>query len=111
MAWGRNRNRPGHTLDALTAEASAELHDAHTFVVRIEHVQKDELLASPDPLAGRIFAVGELSAGYRHDFARSEHAVAGLGVLGAVAAVPNELRSRYGDRPLSVLVFLRLGLR
>ena len=111
LAWGRNQNHPGHTLDAFMLEASAEVHESHTLFMRAEHVQKDELFVAPDARAGRVFEVGALKAGYRYDLWRSEHAVTGLGVLGSLAFVPSELRSAYGNSPASVLVFLHVGLR
>lgn len=111
LAWGRTRNRPGNTLDAFTAEANAELRGEHTLLLRAEVVEKDELFVAPDPRAGRVFDVGELSAGYRYDFLRTEHAATGLGILGTLAFVPSELQNTYGNSPASVLVFLHVGLR
>jgi hypothetical protein len=111
LAWGRTQNQPGNTLDAFTAEASATLHETHTLLARAEHVQKDELFVAPDPLAGRIFEVSELSAGYRYDFLRTEHTASGLGVLGTLAFVPSGLQNAYGNSPVSVLLFLHVGLR
>ncbi len=111
LAWGRNRNRPGHVLDAFTAEASAVLQEAHNVFARAEHVQKDELFLPGAPRAGRAFEVSELSAGYRYDFLRAPHVVTGIGVLGSVALVPGELRDTYGNNPTSALVFVHVGLR
>ena len=111
LAWGRNRNQPGHTLDAFTAEASAELHKVHTLFARAERVQKDELFLAPDANSGRVFQVGELSAGYRYDFLCSSHVATGLGVLGTLAFVRSDLHDAYGSSPSSVLVFMRVGLR
>jgi hypothetical protein len=111
LAWGRGRNRPGHTLDAFTAEASAELPQAHTLLLRAEVVEKDELFVAPDPRAGSVYEVGELSAGYRYDLLRSEHTAIGLGVLGTLAFVGSELQNSYGGHPVSALLFLHAGLR
>jgi hypothetical protein len=111
LAWGRTENHAGNTLDAFTAEVSATLNDTHTLFARAEQVQKDELFIAPDPRAGQVFEVGELSAGYRYDFLRSEHAASGLGVLGTLVFVPGELQNTYGKSPASVLVFLHVGLR
>ncbi len=111
LAWGHTRNRPGNTLDAFTAEASAALHEAHTLLLRAEFVEKDELFVAPDPRAGRIFDVGELSAGYRFDFLRTEHTATGLGALGTLAFVESALHNAYGGHPASVLVFLHVGVR
>jgi hypothetical protein len=111
LAWGRNRNRPGNILDAFTAEAATRLGEAHTIMARAERVEKDELFVEPDPRAGRVFGVGELSAGYRFDFLHQGHFAAGVGTLGMITFVPDELRSTYGDHPASVALFAHLELR
>ena len=110
LAWGRARNQPGHTLDAFTAEASAQVHQAHYLLLRIERVEKDELFLAPDARAGAIFAVGELSAGYRFDVWRSAHTATGIGALGTLAFVPHAIQDAYGDLPASILLFLHVGL-
>jgi hypothetical protein len=111
LAWGRNRNEPGHTLDALTAEVAAQIGEVHMVFVRGEHVEKDELFPGPDPRAGETFPVSEMTAGYRYDFWRSEHLVTGIGGLGTLALVPRRLDDAYGRTPASALVFIRLALR
>jgi hypothetical protein len=111
VAWGRNLNRPGNTLDAHTAEATAEFGEKHTIFARAERVQKDELFQAPDPRAGQVFNVGEFTAGYRYDFWRGAHVATGLGALGTLAVIPGDLRGAYGTNPSSVLVFAHFGLR
>ncbi len=111
LAWGRNRNRPGHTLDAFTAEAAAELQARHAVFARLEHVEKDELFVEPDPRAGQVFNVGEFTAGYRYDFWKREHLVVGAGAAGTLAQIPSELRGAYGRSPTSAMVFMRAALK
>lgn len=111
VAWGRNRNRPGHTLDAFTAETAAQLGEKHTLLARAERVEKDELFVEPDPRVGRVFDVGEITAGYRFDFWHSEHVATGIGAVGTLALIPSELRSAYGKRPFSALILAHIGLR
>ena len=111
FAWGQNRNRPGHSLDALTAEAALQSGERHTVFARLEWVEKDELFIKPDPLAGRVFEVGELTAGYRYDFLRRDHAAVGIGVSGTLSLIPNAVRDDYGDSPASGLLFLHAALR
>ena len=65
-------------------------------------------MSSAAPL--RDIAVGELSAGYRYDFWRTEHTATGLGALGTLAFLPGDVQNGYGRRPASALVFLRVGL-
>lgn len=110
VAWGRNRNRPGHILDAFTAEAAASFSERHTLFARAERVEKDELFLEPDPREGETFKVGELTAGYRYDVLRREHAAIGLGAAATISQVPSELRDVYGDSPASILVFLHAAL-
>jgi hypothetical protein len=111
LGWGRDQNRPGHTLGALTVEATAEVFEAHTMFFRAERVQKDELFLPSDPRAGFVFSVGELTAGYRFDFWRVDHFAAGVGFLGTAALIPESLREAYGQSPTSGALFLHVGLR
>jgi hypothetical protein len=111
LAWGQTQNRPGHTLDAFASEAAASVGAAHTFMARAERVEKDELFTAPDPRAGQIFDVGELSAGYRFDVLRRDHWVVGIGALGTLSFVPEELQDAYGSTPVSGALFAHVGLR
>ena len=112
LAWGRNRNRPGRTLDAVLVEAGLELHDRHHVFLRAEHVQKDELFFEPDPRAGQAFDVGALTAGYRIDLWRSGPVRGGLGALGTLSQVPAGASPAYGSgTPRSAMVFAHLELR
>jgi len=73
-------------------------------------VEKDELFLEPDARAGQVFNVGELTAGYRYDFLRSDHVAIGIGAAGTLSLVPRELRSDYGDTPGSALLFVHAAL-
>lgn len=95
LAWGRNANEPGYILDGFLAEAAARLGDAHTLMARFEHVAKDDLIVG----SGLVYQVGEMTAGYRYDFWRVTHAVAGIGVTGTLSLVPGELHEEYGSHP------------
>jgi len=111
VAWGQNHNRPGHTLNAFTAEAAFQSGERHTVFARAERVEKDELFAESDPRAGEVFEVGELTGGYRVDFVRHDHWLLGVGAAGTLSFVPSELRPDYGDTPASVLIFVHTALR
>jgi len=111
LAWGQDQNLPGHTLNAYTVEGALALDARHTLFARAEQVQKDELFVEPDPLAGRVFSVGELTAGYRYDFVRRDRGTVGLGAAGTLSWVPDDAKSAYGDHPLAALLFLRAALR
>ena len=111
LAWGRAQNHPGNTLDAFAGEAAVSMGGPHTFMARAESAEKDELFTAPDPRAGQIFDVGELSAGYRFDFLRRDHWAVGVGALGTISFVPEELQDVYGSAPASGALFAHVGLR
>jgi hypothetical protein len=108
FAWGRNAKSPGNSLDALLLESAASFGPAgrHTVFGRIERVKEDELFES-GPLAGRIFTVEKLSAGYIYDVLQRNDVRLGLGGVGSVALLPSNLDAAYGSRPFSWMVFLR----
>ena len=111
VAWGRNRSRPGPILDAFTAEAAVQLQEKHTLFARAERVEKNELFPEGDSRSGEAFDVGELSLGYRYDFWRNQHLATGLGVLGTLSLVPQEIQDVYGNNPTSGMVFAHVELR
>ena len=110
LAWGRDRNRPGHSLDAALAEIAAQLGDAHTVFARVEGVEKDELFAPPDARAGQVFHVGDLSAGWRFDFRRTAPLRLGAGVAAGAPVLPPALRSAYGEHPGWIVLFAHAEL-
>ncbi|HEX7077586.1 MAG TPA: hypothetical protein VF363_04135 [Candidatus Eisenbacteria bacterium] len=111
LAWGRNRNRPGHTLDGIDLETAARVAEKHTFFARAERAEKDELFPASDPRDGRVFDVGQVSAGYRFDFWRRGHAALGVGAMGTVSIVPRSIQDAYGDGPTSGMLFAHAELR
>lgn len=109
VAWGQDRNKPGHTLDAWLAESEL-MPDAHdTFFARAERVQEDELFTTGSPLAGDVFGVGKLSVGYIHDWHLAAHLKFGVGGLVSAYALPGQVQTAY-DSPHSYMLFLRLKL-
>jgi hypothetical protein len=112
LAWGRNANRPGNTLDAFILEGTVRLLERHTAFGRVERLENDELLAGHhdgDDHHGEVFRVGALAGGYLYDLWRREPWVVGLGGLARVSFVPRDLAEAYGGRrPFSWGVFLRL---
>src|SRR5262249_32113956 len=111
IAWGEDRNDPGHSLDALLLEGALEWDGRHTAFARAERAEKDELFVAPDPRTGNVFVVYDVTAGYRLDFLRRDHLALGVGGSGTWSAVPADLRDAYGAHPLSALLFLRAALR
>jgi hypothetical protein len=110
FAWGQNAKSSGHTLDALLVEAALSFGPTgrHTVFGRAERVQEDELIADGEPLAGRIFTVDKLSAGYVYDLLQRDGVRFGLGGVGSVAILPSALDPSYGKSPFSWMVFLRV---
>ncbi len=111
VAWGRNSNAPGRTLDAFLLELAAGVGERHTLFMRAEQAKKDELFRSPEPRAGRPFDVGELTAGYRCAVVQSAHTELALGVSGSVTFVPLALQDAYGVHPASFVATLSARLR
>ncbi len=111
LTWGRNRNRPGPTLDGVALESAVQLQEKHTLFARVERVEKNELFPEGDPRDGQVFDVGEVSAGYRFDFWRSRHVALGIGALGSVSIVPRVIQDAYDDKPTSGMIFTHAELR
>jgi hypothetical protein len=110
FAWGRNYDRPGNRLDAFLLESAANL-GRHTLFGRAENVEKDELFDAPNPLAGDVFRVSELTLGYVYDLPVTRRLALGFGVEGTVNLVPDSIKFAYGDNPTGYMPFLRLKVR
>jgi hypothetical protein len=110
LAWGRDRNQPGHVLDGFSAEAAAELRETHSLFARAEWVKKDELFSGSSAPAGQVLEVGKVSAGYRYDFWHGPHVTTGIGALGSLIDVPAAARSAYGNSTAGAMVFVHVAL-
>jgi hypothetical protein len=110
IAWGRDADQPGHTLDAFLLESAVSWR-RHTFFMRAENVKKDELFQPPSPLAGDIFRVGAVSLGYIYDIPIVEHLALGFGAMGTVDAIPTAIAPYYGSGPVSYMLFTRLRIK
>ena len=86
-------------------ESAVTLGDRNTLFGRVEQQQNDELTQ-----LGEVFNVAKFSLGYIWDGVRIESFRGGLGVLGSVALIPQELRGDYGDTPVSWMAFLRVRI-
>jgi hypothetical protein len=111
LAWGRNHNRPGETLDAVLLEAAVVRDERHVFFGRLERAEKDELFEHDEPLAGRVFDVGAATVGYRYDWTLGRQLTLGLGGLLTGYDLERELQGEYGQHPLSFMFSSRLRLR
>jgi hypothetical protein len=111
LAWGQNRDQPGHVLQGVLLESAVAL-GGHTLFARAETVQKDDLFAAPDPLAGQVFGVSETTLGYVYDIPVARHVALGIGLQGTIDFVPAALRAAYGaTQPGGAMPFLRLMIR
>lgn len=110
LAWGRDNNTPGNTLDAFLLESTVSWHQ-NTLFARAENVAKDELFPSSSLLAGDIFDVSGFSLGYVYDIPVADHLALGLGAMGTVDAVPSAIQPSYGSSPVSYMLFTRLKIK
>jgi mono/diheme cytochrome c family protein len=110
LAWGRNHNRPGHSLDMFLVEAAASF-GPQTIFARAEAGKKDELFGEDDPRAVRVFRIGQASGGYIYEVATSTHTAIGIGGSAGISFVPDDLVPAYGDMPFSGTIFARARLK
>ena len=118
LAWGRNRNRPGATLDAFLGEATFTVRERHRVFARGEVAEKDELFDEGHPFEGRVFTVGKAEIGYLYEFYRAPRVALGLGATGSLYFVPDPIEvfdtiigGEYGDAPAGGMLYLRAVLR
>jgi hypothetical protein len=72
---------------------------------RVELVDKNELSVPGS------FRIGAYTAGYTRDFDLIPRIATGLGTNFTLYSMPAALHPVYGQRPVSVLVFLRFKLK
>jgi hypothetical protein len=111
LAWGRNRNRPGRTLDAFILESTLSVRSRHTFMGRAEVAEKDELFEEGDPLGDRAYTVKKIGVGYVYDPLLRPHLAVGVGAYGTVSVVPEAIVAACESEPLSGMIFLRAKIR
>ena len=110
FAWGQNQDMPGDRQDAYLLEATAVFAGTHTVFARGERVNKNELFLPGSLQAGGEFTVNKISWGYIFDVPALKRLSLGIGGLGSVALLPEELRPAYGNDPWSFMLFTRLKL-
>ena len=110
LAWGRNDKRGPDgrkTLPGCLLESTL-VADRLTVFGRIEQVMNDELFDDAgSPLAGQTFRIRKFELGTIFDIARTGPVAWGLGVSAATFAVPDAVKTVYGEHPRSLLVFLQ----
>jgi len=109
--WGRNRNQPGRSLNGYLVESAMEFYNSHVLFGRWEYVAKEGLFAPPSPKASTVYKVRKIDFGYLYEFPLIPYTLWGLGVVGSASIVPGSIKSSYGGKPYSYMVFLRVELK
>lgn len=110
VAWGVNVHDPGHTLHGFLLESALSIKKTHTVFGRAETAAKDELFPEGDPLHGNVFHVAKVSLGYIYDWPAWRRVQWGIGGLGSLSFVPNQLEDVYDETPVSFMIFARAKL-
>jgi hypothetical protein len=107
VIWGRvHKIGEGANLNGYGFESVARFAQKNYVTGRAELVDKDELLAG-----GQVFRVDAYTIGYTRDFYLLPRISTGLGANFTTYGMPAALHPYYGERPVTVLVFLRFKLR
>jgi hypothetical protein len=111
-AWGRDRNAPGHTLDAYLLESAATL-GRHSLFTRAETADKDELF-DDDPTSPnyrRVFNVSKISLGYSYTTPLNRAFALDVGGLVSKYGLPSSLTTTYRADPTAFMLFTRVWIR
>jgi hypothetical protein len=101
--WGRvHKLADKANLDGYTFETLARFRKLNAVTARVEIVDKDEL-----PVPGQ-YRIGAYTAGYTRDVRLLPGIATGLGVNFTTYSMPAPIHALYGQRPVAVLIFLRL---
>lgn len=110
-AWGHKALSNGRNLDGLLVESTFKIMKKHTFFVRVERVDKNELFIAPNPLADQVFLVYQATFGYILDFPPVSNFQFGFGGLATLDFLTADLQGSYGSAsPFSYLLFARVKL-
>jgi hypothetical protein len=117
--WGRvHKESHDNTIEAMTLESTLRVGRRHTFAVRFEDAEKDELFPHRHP-GGRIerpappvtaFRVRAATAGYTFDFYRRGPTAIGAGGNYTWYRFPGILTGFYGERPRTRVLYVRMRL-
>ncbi len=108
--FGRNDPSEGPATNAGLGEAALMLRREHTVFTRAELLEKTgHDLALPEAMENETFGIASFSAGYVYDATRLGHVVPGIGFVGTLNAIGDNLEPFYGTRtPWGAMVFVRL---
>ena len=110
LAWGRNsptgtRASNGFLLDHATTFAQRQ-----TVYARLEHLDRDDLLAAAQPGAGQYHGVSKFTLGASRQIATAAHAALSLGAQLSTHRGDAVLAGDYGAHPYGLVVYLRAML-
>ena len=123
LIWGRNHKTANHSnINSYLAESVFQFQQKNYLTGRIELVDKDELLDDQfgiqsginQPLGlpvGSVFRIAAFTLGYTRDFSLLPGIQTGFGGNFTLYRIPSAIRPLYGDRPSSVIVYLRFRLK
>lgn len=111
IAWGRNDNEPGNTLNAVLLESAYRFRMRHSLLGRAEWAQEDELVPHvhvPGQIAALpVTEVARVSVGYLYDFIAGPSGRLGVGVVASMNFVDDVLEPFYGGDPAGYSLYLR----
>jgi hypothetical protein len=110
LAWGRDAPSGQRHTDGYLLDSAVRLAGGHTLFCRYEHVVKDDLFESGQPLFGVPFLIQKASLGYVFDFAEYRHLRFGIGGVFSRFSIPSALVPWYGSEPDGYSVFIRAKL-
>lgn len=102
LIWGWN-HKEEHEIYGIVAETTLRFNTSNYLSGRFEIVDKDELLPGHE-----VFTVKALTAGYTKDIYRTRDLLGAIGGNVTVYGVPEGLKVRYANRPLSFYAFVRV---
>ncbi len=117
--WGRvYKESHDNTIEAITLESTLRLGRRHTFAVRFEDTEKDELFPHRHPTGAierpappvTMFRVRAATAGYTFDFFRRGATAIGAGGNYTWYRFPDILKGFYGERPHTRVFYVRMRL-
>ncbi|MBI4460098.1 MAG: hypothetical protein HY648_08580 [Acidobacteria bacterium] len=115
LIWGRNHKTVAQqNINSYLAESLLQFSQNNRLTARLELVDKEELFAhhvGPEvskPLPGSVFRIAAYTFGYTRDFNITRAFQTGLGGNFTVYGIPTALKSFYGERPASFLLYLRI---
>jgi len=117
LLWGRNQGlEDGNVGNSYLGESTLHFGGRNNAWMRVESADRtNELLVGnsvlPSGFSERYFArVQAYTAGYDREFGNLPHLSTALGGQMTWYGMPAVLRSTYGSRPVSALIFLRVRL-